>query len=350
MVQDQSIDAGDTFKAVTLGQLRTFLTVAETGSVRAAAQKLVVTQPSVSASLTALQGEVGVPLFAREGRGLRLTAAGTAFARDIARVLGLLDQAVAGVSGHAEPEKGRVRLAAVTTAGERLIPAALASFHERYPDADVLLEVGNRQQVWSLLTNHAVDLVIAGRPPAGAPFQALASLAHRLVLVAPPQPGCRQPARTHQPAPTNQPARTHQPAPTKPVSIADLGRQTWLLREAGSGTRAATDELLRALDLSPSTLTLGSNGAVVNGVLAGLGITLISDDAVADHLAQGTLEEWPCPSGPIEREWQIVAHADQDLVPTAALFLRHITGDASLPRRFQLTAAGQGTTTVTVVP
>jgi DNA-binding transcriptional LysR family regulator len=315
---------------VTLGQLRTFLTVAETGSVRAAAQKLVVTQPSVSASLTALQGEVGVPLFAREGRGLRLTTAGTAFARDITRVLGLLDQAVAGVSGHAEPEKGQVRLAAVTTVGERLIPAALASFHGRYPDADVLLEVGNRQRVWGLLANHAVDLVIAGRPPAGAPFHALATLSHRLVVVAPARPKGSQRARR--------------------VSIADLAQQTWLLREAGSGTRAATDELLRRLDLSPSTLTLGSNGAVVNGVLAGLGITLISDDAVAHHLARGTLEEWRCPSGPIEREWQIVAHADQDLAPTAALFVRHITGDPSLSRRFQLTAAGQGSSTVTTVP
>jgi DNA-binding transcriptional LysR family regulator len=177
-----------------------------------------------------------------------------------------------------------------------------------------------------LLTNHAVDLVIAGRPPAGAPFQALATLSHRLVVVAPAPPKKRR------------------------VSIADLAQQTWLLREAGSGTRAATDELLRSLELSPSTLTLGSNGAVVNGVLAGLGITLISDDAVAHHLARGTLVEWRCPSGPIEREWQIVAHTDQDLAPTAALFVGHITGDPSLPRRFQLTAAGQGSSTVTAVP
>ncbi|MGH7187170.1 MAG: helix-turn-helix domain-containing protein, partial [Pseudomonadota bacterium] len=65
--------------AVTLGQLRTFLAVASTGSVRAAAQRLVVTQPAVSAALATLQREVGTALVTREGRGLRLTPSGVAF-------------------------------------------------------------------------------------------------------------------------------------------------------------------------------------------------------------------------------------------------------------------------------
>jgi DNA-binding transcriptional LysR family regulator len=307
------------------------VTVAETGSVRAAAERLFVTQPSVSSSLSSLQAEVGVPLFAKEGRGLRLTAAGTAFARDISKVLGLIDQAMATAAGYADPERGQVRLAAVTTVGERLMPAALATFHARYPHADVLLEVGNRERVWALLANHAVDLVIAGRPPAGAPFHALATRTNRLVVVAPTK-------------------GTSKRANPKRVAAAELAQWTWLLREAGSGTRAATDELLQRLHIGPPTLTLGSNGAVVNGVLAGLGITLISHDAVADHLERGTLQEWRCPGAPIDREWQIVAQARQDLAPAARLFLHHITNDPSLPRRFQLTTVGAGTTTVTVVP
>ncbi|MGH9153836.1 MAG: helix-turn-helix domain-containing protein, partial [Acidimicrobiales bacterium] len=65
---------------MTLGQLRTFLAVADAGSVRGAAERLVVTQPAVSSALAALAGEIGVPLVARDGRGLRLTPAGVAFA------------------------------------------------------------------------------------------------------------------------------------------------------------------------------------------------------------------------------------------------------------------------------
>src|SRR5919198_6117788 len=104
---------------MTIGQLRTFLAVAATGSVRAAAERLVVTQPAVSAALSALQREIGVPLVDRDGRGLRLTPAGRAFAEHARRALGLLDQGVAVATEAAEPARGRLRLAAVTTTPER---------------------------------------------------------------------------------------------------------------------------------------------------------------------------------------------------------------------------------------
>src|SRR6266542_1119960 len=152
---------------MTLGQLRTFLAVAETGSVRGAAERLVVTQPAVSSALAALQREVGAALVAREGRGLRLTAAGEAFAGRARAALALLEEAVVSASSEAAPERGRVRLAAVTTAGEHLAPHLLASFRSRYPDAEVALEVGNRRRVWDALIAHDVDLAIGGRPPAG---------------------------------------------------------------------------------------------------------------------------------------------------------------------------------------
>ena len=78
---------------MTLNQLRTFLAVAEHGSVRAAAQELVVTQAAVSASVAALQKSLGVTLVTPDGRGLRLTNAGTAYAGYARRILGLLDEA-----------------------------------------------------------------------------------------------------------------------------------------------------------------------------------------------------------------------------------------------------------------
>src|SRR6478672_13709341 len=87
---------------MTLGQLRTFLAVVGTGSVRAAAERLVVTQPAVSAALGSLQEELGVALVARDGRGLRVTPAGEAFADYARRALGLLDEGVAAAGGAAE--------------------------------------------------------------------------------------------------------------------------------------------------------------------------------------------------------------------------------------------------------
>lgn len=291
-------------RSVTLNQLRTFLAVAETGSVRAAAERLFVTQPAVSSALASLSAEVGVPLVTRDGRGLRLTAAGVAFATYTSQALGLLDQAVNAAAGHDHPERGRLRLAAVTTAGERIVPRRLAEFRHRYPEAGVVLEVGNRRRVWDLLANRQVDLAIGGRPPAGQPLRTLATRPNLLMVIAAPG------------AP---------PAPVRQVSLDDLARATWLLREPGSGTRGTTEELLNDLGLEPRVLTVGSNGAILESVKAGLGITLVSRDAVATELDRGSLEEWRHGALPLAAEWHLVGRAGEELDPTAALLLDHLT-------------------------
>src|SRR5256885_563804 len=113
---------------LTLGQLRTFLAVASTGSVRAAADQLVVTQPAVSSALAAVRKQVGVALVMRDGRGLRLTPAGEALAERARAALALLDEAVAAARGEADPDRGRLRLASVATGGEPPPPPLLASF------------------------------------------------------------------------------------------------------------------------------------------------------------------------------------------------------------------------------
>ena len=295
---------------VTLGQLRTFLAVAATGSVRAAAEGLVVTQPAVSAALASLQHEIGVALVAREGRGLRLTAAGEAFADYARRALGLLDEGMSAAVGAAQPERGRLRLAAVTSAGERLAPSLLASFVARYPGVDVSLEVGNRRRVWDLLAHHEADLAIGGRPPATA--VTLATRPHQLVVVA---------ARRSTPASARRRA-------TRSVSLADLAGATWLLREAGSGTRANAEELLGGLDIDPRVLSLGSNGAIVESVRIGLGITLISGDAVGEYLRSGDLEEWRYGPLPLERAWHLVATANKPVMPVSGLFVDHAVASA----------------------
>jgi LysR family transcriptional regulator, low CO2-responsive transcriptional regulator len=300
---------------MTIGQLRTFLAVAATGSVRAAAERLVVTQPAVSAALSALQREIGVALVSRDGRGLRLTPAGKAFAEHARRALGLLDRGVSAATEAAEPDRGRLRLAAVTTAAERLVPPLLATFRLHLPDVGLSLEVGNRRRVWDLLAHHEVDLAIAGRPPGNQGNQTVATLAtrpHDLVVVGPHQA----------PAPGTSPlSRTA----LRRVAPSDLARATWLLRESGSGTRTATEEFLRSQELEPPVLTLGSNGAIREGVLIGLGITLVSRDAVSAELADGSLTEWRCPPLPLRREWHVAAPAESPLPPTARLFLDHLT-------------------------
>lgn len=291
---------------MTFNQLRTFVEVATAGSVTEAARILMVSAPAVSAAVAAVQKELGVPLVTRAGRGLVVTPAGLVFAGYAQQVLALMETGRAATAEALDPRRGRLRLAAVTTAGEHVVPRFLASFRARHPEASITLEVGNRDRVWDALEHYEADLAIGGRPRAGGRFVTLATRPNVLVLVA---------------------AGTGAPA-VREVDVATVARSVVLMREEGSGTRGTAEEMLDELGIDPPTLSLGSNGAIRESVQVGLGITLISRDAVTRELDEGTLEEWRCTDLPREGAWHVVARADEHLPATAGLFLTHLVASA----------------------
>lgn len=288
---------------VTLARLRTFVALADTGSVRAAAERLVVTEPAVSAAVTALGHDVGVPLVERVGRGVRLTNAGMVYADHARRVLGLLDAGASAARGESDPEAGEVRLAAVTTAADHLLPDLLAGFRAAHATVGLRLEVGSSDRVWALLERHEADLAIGGRPPPGLAVSVRAVRANTLIVVG---------------------------APALAAGW-DPARATWLMREPGSRTRTACEALLSALDLDPHRLTLGSNGAVSAGAAAGLGVTLVSRDAVAADLDQGRLVVLDLPSTPLRRRWHVVTHPYMS--SSTGLLIEHMIARADGWRR-----------------
>jgi len=298
---------------MTLNQLRSFLAVADSGSVRAAAEDLVVTQAAVSASIAALQKSLGVALVTPDGRGLRLTDAGASYARYARRILGLLDEAGRAAAAAADPERGELRIAAVTTAAEQIVPGILGGFRRRHPQTGVRLEAGNRDRVRSLLDRHQVDLVLTGRPEPAWDVVVHAVRAHELVVVAAPELSAA--ARTGDGAGAAAGAESSWLLPW-------LARQTWLLREPGSGTRASTDALLADLDITPLTLMVASNVAIRESAQVALGVTLLSRDAVAAELAEGKLAEIPVPGTPLHRDWYLIARPGP-LPPAATRLVAH---------------------------
>jgi LysR family transcriptional regulator, low CO2-responsive transcriptional regulator len=305
---------------LTLNQLRTFLAVADNESVHGAAQELVVTQAAVSASLASLQKALGLALVAPDGRGLRLTDAGREYASYVRRIIGLLDEAGLAAAARADPERGELRIGAVTTAAEQVVPAILGGFRRDHPLTGIRLEAGNRDQVRSLLDRYQVDLVFGGRPEPGWEVAVHAVRPHELVVVAAPDLAASAARRDG----TDPAAGAAQAAPGDAAGLlAWLARQTWLLREPGSGTRASMAALLAELDIAPLALMVGSNGAIRESARVGLGVTLVSRDAVAAELAGGALAEIPVPGTPLHRDWFLVARRDS-LPPPAARLVGHV--------------------------
>lgn len=283
---------------VTWTRLRTFVAVADTGSVRAAAERLHVTEPAVSAAVTQLERHLGVELLRREGRGVRLTEGGLTYARYCRTLLGLADEAETAARAAGT---GRLRVGAVATAGETLLPRLLATFRGHYPESDLSLSVRPRDELFAELEQHQIDLAVTGRPPRGSGLVSVAVRPNRLVVVA--GGGYDEPPAT----------------------------ATWLLRGAGSGTRQTCLALLERRQWQPPTLTLGTHGAVLAAAREGLGLTLVHSDAVAAALGDGSLRAVPVQGTPLDRPWHLVTASSP--TPAAGLFVDHVAG-ADAEHRF----------------
>jgi len=270
---------------VTLTQLTAFLAVVRRGSVTAAAEELVVTQPSVSAAVSALERELGVQLTERAGRTLAPTPAGRAYMPYAADVIGLLERGQRAAREAATPHGSTLRVSAVTTAGEHLAPLLLQAFRQRHPELEVSLDVGNRATVFARLADHKVDVAITGRVPAEGRLHGEPFAPNEIVLIT---------------APSDPLARRRWVAPE------ELSRRPWLVREPGSGTRAMCEEYLAANGLDPELLTLGSNGAIRQAARVGLGIALISKVAAALELEHGLLSLIHVRGRLPRRSWYVV--------------------------------------------
>jgi DNA-binding transcriptional LysR family regulator len=285
------------------------------GSVTAAADELVVTQPSVSAAVAALSRELGTPVTEREGRGIRPTAAGTAFAPFAADVIGLLEEGRRAAREAAHLADRRLRLAAVTTAAESFVPPLMRAFSESYDEIGLTLAVGNREQVIDLVLDHRADVAIGGRPPRDPRVQASAILPNDFVLITSPDDSHASGAA---------------------VDTAELERRVWLLREPGSGTRIVNEEFLASAALEPQTLTLGSNGAIKQAARAGIGVAFISRAAVALELEHGVLAALPVRHRPAPRRWYAMCST---VGPRRAAVERFMTFAASPGARETLSRA-----------
>lgn len=285
---------------VTWSKMRTFAAVADAGSVRAAAAQLHVTEPAVSTAVASIERQLQAKLTARSGRGIILTEAGHVYADYCRQILGLLDESAIAVR---RAGLVQLRVGAVETASEYVAPALLARFHALHPEIRLSMTVQPRDDLFASIAHHELDVVIGGRPPHGSGLTVRAVRSNRLIVVS--APGWDR-------SPSESP---------------------WLLRGPGSGTLDTTLSLFGQLQITPHTLTLGSTGAVLAAARAGLGLTLVHEDAAADDIAASRLVQVRMGRTPITRPWHLVTGA----TPTAAatLFISTCASDELGKEAFQ---------------
>lgn len=291
----------------TLKQLQLLEAVARLGSYTRAAEEANLTQPAVSLQLKGLEERVGLPLFEQVGRTLTLTDVGEVLVRRCRNIKEELESLEAEIAELKGLKRGRLRISTVTTVNY-FSPGLMRIFCERHPGISVAMGVANRQELLCDLADNSVDMAIMGRPPEDKDLQAEPFLDNPLVIVAPPD---------------------HPLAKRKSVSIDLLADQVFLLREPGSGTRDAMERFFAQHGVTVKTsIEVSGSEALKQSVQAGLGLALISRDAVELEVKSRRIVELTVPGLPIHRDWYLVHRASKRLSPAAQAFKAFILDEA----------------------
>ncbi len=293
---------------INLHQLATFQMVAKHCSFAQAAKELHFSQPAVSAQVHQLEEFLGVKLFDKIGRKTHLTQAGEALYLYSQKITELIEETLETMASLRSPHYGRLSVGADTTVGTYVIPPLLGKFLHLYPQVDITLDVVNRGYLLDSLISNRVDMVIMGKIPTEVPVFSVPFAPNELVLIAPP---------------------THRLAGCERVSFAQLARERFLLREPGSGTRAALEDTFRAAGMPLLvSMQVGNNSAIKQGVAAGLGIALISRVAIDMELETKRLVMLDVEGFPLMRQWYLIHLKEKNLPATARAFksflLQHI--------------------------
>ncbi len=286
-------------KNATFRQLRVFSEVARQLSFAKAARALHLTPPAVTMQVRELEGHVGMPLFDRSGRSVTLTTAGEYMLVYTRKMLATLKDAEDTAARLLKLEVGTLTIGMVSTA-KYFLPHLLAQFRREHEGIEIRLAVGNREQLVRMLHANEVDIAIMGRPPKELATRAEPFAAHPHVFVAPVG---------------------HPLTQAGPLTPEALRGQGFILREEGSGTRAALEKFLLQARVEPRvTMEMASNETIKQAVIAGMGLSFLSLHTLGLELDNRLIALLPIEGAPVVRAWNVVHTLAKLLSPAAEAF------------------------------
>ncbi len=302
-------------KNATFRQLRVFSEVARHLSFARAAQTLSLTPPAVTMQVRELEKHIGMPLFDRSGRTVMLTTVGEYMLVYARKMLATLKDAEDAAARLQKLEVGLLTIGMVSTANY-FLPHLLARFRQEHQGVDIKLVVGNREQLVKMIYANEVDIAIMGRPPTEMATRAEPFAAHPHVFVAPVG---------------------HPLARGETISPRDLQALPFILREPGSGTRAAMERFLEKARVEPRvSMEMASNETIKQAVMAGMGLSFLSLHTLGLELDNRLIAMLDVEGAPVVRAWNVVHMLSKLLSPVAEAFRYFVleNGEDHLARQF----------------
>ncbi|MBS4174635.1 LysR family transcriptional regulator [Bacillus sp. FJAT-49736] len=266
--------------------LQVFVTVVEKGNFSRAAEELHMTQPAVSQYIQTLERTIGARLLERTNKYVRLNKAGNAVYHHAKEILGLYTRMQRIVDDLTNKASGVLTIGSSYTFGEYVLPHIMAQLQRSYPDIDPTIVIANTKEIAELVANHQLDVgIVEGH------------LKEKNLIV-------EQLAKDSMFIVTS----VHHPLGKKEeVSFQDIAKETWIVRESGSGTREAQEAMFQKFNISPSKLMeFGSTQLIKESVEAGLGISLLSNWTIQKELQLKSLKILEIKGLPITREFSVI--------------------------------------------
>ncbi|OOE85766.1 LysR substrate-binding domain-containing protein [Salinivibrio sharmensis] len=275
--------------ALSLPQLRVFLTTVQEGTITAAAKKLFLSKPAVSMALTELESQLGYPLFDRRGNRLHLNDQGAALIPKADELLTRSDEISAALKDDSQLI-GCLRLGGSDTVGNQLLPALISDFRHATAHQQQTLVIANSQEIIARLQHFELDIGLIEGEIQHPDLLQTPWLSDQMAVVCHPD---------------------HPLASQAPLSVGDLDNQTWLIRESGSGTR---EHFLSCLaprfERWHLSFELNTTEAILNAASAGLGLAYLSKLSAQHAIADGRVVALELPLLLSRRYW-LVRHKDK---------------------------------------
>ncbi len=295
--------------STSIKQLLIFDAVVKTKSYTRAAEKMKISQPAVTQQIRLLEQLAPSPLFERKGRDFLLTNVGVAFYRHVQRILLHYNNLTVCMQEMGTMHKGDIAISAATTANH-FMAHMLADFSRHNEGIKFSLDITNRASLVRQLNDYSPDFVMMGEPPEKLNLSSEVMMPNPLVLIA---------------------NIDHPLAQVSNIVLNDIIDEEFILREKGSGTRAAIKRHFKKYKHRFNVVSeMGSNEAIKNAVMAGLGLSIVSLHTIKLELEANKLIILNMENLPIMRDWYIVTSKGKRLSPAAKAFREHILEQAPL--------------------
>jgi LysR family transcriptional regulator, transcriptional activator of the cysJI operon len=292
-------------------QLLTFVTVVEKQSFTKASDSLHITQAAVTQSIKTLESKYGTQLLNRTNKYVRLTKAGEILYHHAKEIIANYEHVSKLIDDLTHSAKGPISIGSSFTFGEYLLPGLISEFRKTYPLIMPSISIRNSKRILMQLEQHELDIgIVEGKIE--HPSLMIHPFAHdEMVIVVP---------------------KTHRLADVTEVDLEELGDETWILREEGSGTRQTINSIFQQKKFSPATtMSFGSSQIIKESVEAELGISILSLSVLRKELLLNTLSPIRIKNTPIKRNYYYVIHNTKFQTKSLQLFAEFLNGCLSPP-------------------